>query len=225
MWIVRLALNRPYTFVISSFLLILMGFVSIDTMPVDVFPYIYLPVLSVIYNYGGISAEEMSNRVMTIFERSVSSNVNDIEHIESQAYQGVCVIKLFLQPNARVELAQTQVVSTANAALRPMPPGIFPPNVVKYDASSVPVLQLGLGSKTLSEQDLFDYGNNFIKMGLASIRGTTIPGTAGGKYRGVMIDLEPEAMYAKGVSATYVSNALGQQNLILPAGTAKFGCR
>ena len=225
MWLVRLALNRPYTFVIMACLIVLGGAVSIETMAVDVFPYIDLPVLSVIFNYSGISSEEMSNRVMTVFERSVASNVNDIEHIESQAYQGVCVIKLFLQPNARVELAQTQVVSTATSSLRQMPPGIFPPNVVKYDASSVPVLQLGLGSKTLSEQDLFDYGNNFIKLGLASIRGTTIPGTAGGKFRGVMIDLDPEAMYAKSVSATDVSNALAQQNLILPAGTAKFGDR
>src|SRR5258708_3017834 len=208
MWIVRLALNRPYTFVISSFLLILMGFVSIDTMPVDVFPYIDLPVLSVIFNYGGISSDEMANRVMTGFERSGASNVNDIEHIESQAYQGVAVIKLFLQPNARVGLAQTPVGSTATSSTRQMPPGIFPPNVLKYDACSVRVIQVGLGSKTMSEQDLFDYGNNFLKLGLISIRGTTIPGTAGGKFRGVMIDLDPDAMYSKNVSATDVSNAL-----------------
>jgi multidrug efflux pump subunit AcrB len=225
MWIVRLALNRPYTFVILSLLLVLMGIVSVETMPVDVFPYIDLPVLSVIFNYGGISSDEMANRVMTVFERSVASNVNDIEHIESQAYQGVAVIKLFLQPNARVELAQTQVVSTATSSIRQMPPGIFPPNVVKYDASSVPVIQLGLGSKTMSEQDLFDYGNNFLKLGLISIRGTTIPGTAGGKFRGIMIDLDPNGMYSKGISATDVSNALQAQNLILPAGTAKFGDR
>src|SRR5437773_7401705 len=175
MWIVRLALRRPYTFVIMAMLISLLGGVAVNTMPVDIFPAIDLPVLSVIFNYGGLSAEEMANRVVTIFERQVSSNVNDIEHIESQSYNGICVLRLYLQPGARVELAQAQVVSSAQSALRIMPPGMFAPAVVKYDASSVPVLQLGLGSKTMSEQQLFDYGSNFLRLGLATIQGATIP--------------------------------------------------
>jgi len=208
-----------------AMLITLMGGVAINTMPVDIFPAIDLPVLSVIFNYGGLSAEEMANRVVTIFERQVTSNVNDIEHIESQAYNGICVLRLYLQPGARVELAQAQIVSSAQSALRVMPPGMFSPAVVKYDASSVPVLQLGLGSKTLSEQQLYDYGSNFLRLGLATIQGATIPSPSGGKYRSIMVDLDPDAMYAKSVSATDVSNALNLQNLILPAGTAKFGDR
>ena len=225
MWIVRLALRRPYTFVIMAMLITLLGGVAVQTMPVDIFPNIDLPVLSVIFNYGGLSAEEMANRVVTTFERQVTSNVNDIEHIESQSYNGICVVRLYLQPGARVELAQAQVVSSSQSALRMMPPGMFPPAIVKYDASSVPVLQLGLGSKTMSEQQLFDYGSNFIRLGLATVQGATVPAPSGGKFRMIMVDLDPEAMYAKSVSATDVSNALNLQNLILPAGTAKFGDR
>jgi multidrug efflux pump subunit AcrB len=225
MWIVRLALRRPYTFVIMAMLITLLGGVAVESMPVDIFPNIDLPVLSVIFNYNGLSAEEMANRVVTIFERQVTSNVNDIEHIESQSYNGICVLRLYLQPGARVELAQAQVVSSAQSALRIMPPGMFAPAVVKYDASSVPVLQLGLGSKTMSEQQLFDYGSNFIRLGLATIQGATVPSPSGGKFRMIMVDLDPEAMYAKSVSATDVSNALNLQNLILPAGTAKIGDR
>ncbi len=225
MWIVRLALTRPYTFVIMALMITLLGGVSIYTMPVDIFPIIDLPVLSVVFNYNGLSAEEMEKRVVTLFERQATSNVNDIEHIESQSYNGVSILRLFLQPNARVELAQSQVVSGSQSSLRMMPPGMFPPSVVKYDASSVPVLQLGLGSKTLSEQQLFDYGSNFVRLGLATVQGTTIPGPAGGKFRMIMVDLDPEGMYAKSVSATDVSNALNLQNLILPGGSAKFGNR
>ncbi len=225
MWIVRLALRRPYTFVIMSMLITLLGGVAISTMPVDIFPYIDIPVLSVLFNYGGLSSEEMANRVVTVFERSVTSTVNDIEHIESQSYSGVCVVRIFFQPGARIELAQAQVTASAQTLLRGMPPGMFPPNIVKYDASSVPVLQLGLGSESLSEQELFDLGQNFIRTQLATIQGSSIPLPYGGKFRQVMVDLDPGSMYARGVSATDVSNALNLQNLILPAGTAKFGDR
>src|SRR3954451_16867864 len=159
MWIVRLALSRPYTFVIMALMITLLGGVSVYTMPVDIFPIIDLPVLSVIFNYNGVSADEMEKRIVSLYERQATSNVNDIEHIESQSLNGVSIIRLFLQPGARVELAQAQVVSGSQSALRMMPPGMFPPLVVKYDASSVPVLQLGIGSKTLSEQQLYDYGS------------------------------------------------------------------
>ena len=130
MWIVRLALRRPYTFVIMSLLITLLGGVAISTMPVDIFPYIDIPVLSVLFNYGGLSPEEMANRVVTVFERSITSTVNDIEHIESQSYTGVCVVRIYFQPGARIELAQAQVTSSANSLIRTMPPGMFPPNIL-----------------------------------------------------------------------------------------------
>jgi multidrug efflux pump subunit AcrB len=225
MWIVKLALRRPYTFVIMALLITILGGVSIVTMPVDIFPYIDIPILSVIYQYNGLSPEEMANRVVTQFERGVTTSVNDIEHIESQSYNGVAVIRIFFHPGARIELAQAQVVANAQSNLRGMPPGIFPPSILKYDVSSVPVLQLGLGSQTMSEQALFDYGNNFIRSRLATIQGSTVPNPFGGKFRNIIADLDPDAMYAKQVSATDVSNAFALQNLILPAGNAKFGDR
>jgi len=225
MWIVRLALRRPYTFVIMALLITLLGGVAIETMPVDIFPYIDIPIISVLFSYGGLSPEEMASRVVTVFERSITSTVNDIEHIESQSYNGVSVVKVFFQPGARVELAQAQITASAQTLLRTQPPGSFPPNIIKYDVSSVPVLQLGLGSPTLSEQQIFDLGQNFIRTPLATIQGTSVPVPFGGKFRQVMVDLDPEAMYAKGVSATDVSTAFNLQSLILPAGTAKFGDR
>ena len=225
MWIVRLALRRPYTFVIMALLITLLGGVAIETMPVDIFPYIDIPIVSVLFSYGGLSPEEMASRVVTVFERSITSTVNDIEHIESQSYNGVSVVKVFFQPGARVEMAQAQITASAQTLLRTQPPGSFPPNIIKYDVSSVPVLQLGLGSPTLSEQQIFDLGQNFIRTPLATIQGASVPVPFGGRFRQVMVDLDPEAMYAKGVSATDVSTAFNLQSLILPAGTAKFGDR
>jgi multidrug efflux pump subunit AcrB len=223
MWIVKLALRRPYTFVIMALLILLLGGISIATMPVDIFPYIDIPVVSVLWSYGGLSPEEMEKRIVTGFERSLTTTVNDIEHIESQSYNGVAVIRVFFQPNARIELSIAQVTAIAQTLLRGMPPGTFPPNILKYDASSVPILQLGLSSKTLSEQQLFDYGQNFIRTQLATIQGAAVPLPFGGRFRQIMVDLNPGAMYAKQVSATDVSNAINLQNLILPAGNAKFG--
>ncbi len=225
MWIVKLALRRPYTFVIMALLIMILGGTAILTMPVDIFPYIDIPILSVIFQYGGLSPEEMANRVVTGFERGLTTSVNDIEHIESQSYSGVAVIRVYFHPGARIELAQAQVVANAQSNLRGMPPGIFPPNILKYDVSSVPVLQLGLGSPTMSEAAIFDYGNAFIRTQLATVQGATVPNPFGGKFRTILADLDPEAMYAKQVSASDVSNALQLQNLILPAGSAKFGDR
>jgi multidrug efflux pump subunit AcrB len=225
MWIVKLALRRPYTFVIMALLIMILGATAIVTTPVDIFPYIDIPILSVIYQYSGLSPEEMANRVVTQFERGVTTSVNDIEHIESQSYNGVAVIRIFFYPGARIELAQAQVVANAQSNLRGMPPGMFPPSVLKYDVSSVPVLQIGLGSPTMSESALFDYGNAFIRTQLATVRGATVPNPYGGKFRFIIADLDPDAMYAKQVSASDVSSAMAQQNLILPAGNAKFGDR
>ena len=225
MWIVKLALRRPYTFVIMALLIMILGGISIVTMPIDIFPYIDIPILSVIFQYNGLSPEEMANRVVTGFERGLTTSVNDIEHIESQSYNGVSVIRVFFHPGARIELAQAQVVANAQSNLRGMPPGMFPPNILKYDVSSVPVLQIGLGSPTMSESALFDYGNAFIRTQLATVQGATVPNPYGGKFRNIIADLDPDAMYAKQISASDVSNAMAQQNLILPAGNAKFGDR
>jgi multidrug efflux pump subunit AcrB len=208
-----------------SVLIAVLGGLSIISMPKDIFPYIDIPVLSVIWSYNGLSPDEMSSRITTVFERGLTSTVNDIEHIESSSYNGVCVIRIFFQPNVKIDLAIAQVVAVSQPIQRILPPGIFPPGVIKFDASSVPILQLSLSSKTLSEQQLYDYGANFIRTQLATIQGATIPPPYGGKQRQIMVDIDPSAMYARGLSATDISNALNAQNLILPAGSAKMGDR
>jgi multidrug efflux pump subunit AcrB len=225
MWIVRLALRRPYTFVAMSILIAVLGGAAIFTMPVDIFPSIDIPVVSVVWSYGGVAPEEMEKRIVTVYERALTTTVNDIEHIESQSYSGVSVVRIYFQPVVKIDMAVAQVTAISQTLLRIFPPGTFPPNVVKYDASSVPILQLGLQSKTLSEQQLFDLGQNFIRTQLATVQGASVPLPFGGKFRQVMVDLNPDAMYAKQLSALDVSNALSNQNLILPAGSAKFGDR
>ncbi len=223
MWIVRLALRRPYTFVVVALLIAILGVTAIVTMPVDIFPYIDIPVVSIVWTYAGLSPEEMEGRMVTIFERALTTTVNDIEHMESQSYNGISVTRVYFQPHAKVELALSQVTAIAQTLLRIFPPGTTPPYVAKYDASSVPVLQLGMESKTLSEQELYDIGHVFIRTPLATIQGASLPLPYGGKNRVVMVDLNPEQLYAKGLSPADVSNALGSQNLILPAGDAKIG--
>ena len=223
MWIVRLALRRPYTFVVVSLLIAILGVTAIITMPVDIFPYIDIPVVSVVWSYTGMSPEEMEKRMLTVFERAMTTTVNDIEHIESQAYSGVSVTRVYFQPNAKVELALAQITAISQTLLRPFPVGTTPPSIIKYDASSVPIIQLALRSDTLSEQDLFDLGQNFIRTQLATIQGAAVPSPYGGRYRQIMVDLDPEQLTAKGLSASDVSSALGNQNLIFGAGTAKIG--
>ncbi len=221
MWIVRLALGRPYTFVVMAILIAILGGSAIVTMPVDIFPYIDIPIVSVLWAYNGLSPEEMEKRVVTNFERSLTSNVNDIEHIESQSYNGYAAIRIYFHPNVKVDMAVAQVTATMQTSLRQMPPGMFPANILKYDAASVPILQLGLISKTLREQEIFDLGNNFIRTPLGTVQGASVSYPFGGKARAVMVDLNPEELYAKQLSPIDVSNALNLQNLILPAGTAK----
>lgn len=225
MWIVRLALRRPYTFIVMALLIALLGAMTIVTTPTDVFPYIDIPVAGVIWSYSGMSADDMAKRVLLISERAMTTTVNSIEHIEATAYNGVGLIRVYLQPGANIDLAIAQIVATNQTILRTMPPGIFPPVVVQYDASSVPILQLGLSSNTLTEQQLFDYGQNFIRTRLATIPGISVPLPYGGKVRTVMVDLDPNALFGRGLSATDVSNALNLQNLILPTGTVKVGTR
>ncbi len=221
MWIVRLALRRPYTFVVMALLIAILGGVAIYTTPTDIFPVIDIPVVSVIWSYGGIAPEDMERRIATVSERAFTTTVNDIEHMESQSLNGVSLARIYFQPDAKVELAIAQINSITGTLTRILPPGIFPPGIVKYNASSVPILQLSLESPTMTEAQLYDYGLNFIRTQLATVQGAAIPLPYGGKPRTVMVDLNPDTLYAKGLSATDISNALTQQNLIIPAGTAK----
>src|SRR3954447_10311850 len=223
MWIVHLALRRPYTFVVFCILVTILGTISAIVTPKDIFPYIDIPVVSIVWTYNGLPPDDMEKRVVTICERAMTTTVNDIEHIESQSYSGVAIIKVFFQPKAKVELAISQVTSIVQTILRGLPPGIFPPAILKYDASSVPVLQLGLSGEGLTEQDLFDLGLNFIRTRLATVQGASIPLPWGGKSRQVMVDLDPDALFAKHLSGLDVSNALNGQSLILPAGTLRAG--
>src|SRR6202051_75126 len=221
MWIVRRARRRPSTFVVMAVLIAVLGGSAIVTMPVDIFPYIDIPIVSVLWVYSGLSPEEMEKRVVTGFERTLTSNVNDIEHIESQAFSGYAVVRVYFHPNVKIDMAVAQVTATMQTQLRQMPPGMFPPNILKYDASSVPILQLGLSSKTLREQEIFDLGNNFIRTPLGTVQGASVSYPFGGKQRAVMVDLNLDELYAKRLSPIDISNALNLQNLILPAGTAK----
>src|SRR6202049_3871440 len=225
MWIVRLALRRPYTFIVMAILIGIMGALSIVTTPTDIFPYINIPMVGVIWTYSGMSPDDMAKRVLVVSERAMTTTVNGIERIESTAYNGVGLIRVYMQPGANVDLAVAQVTAVSPTLLRGLPPGIFPPLVVVSDASSVPILQLGLSSGTLTEQQLYDYGQNVVRTRLATIPGISVPLPYGGKVRTVMVDLDPDALYGKGLSATDISNALNLQNLILPTGTVKVGTR
>ncbi|MGE5049086.1 MAG: efflux RND transporter permease subunit, partial [Deltaproteobacteria bacterium] len=223
MWLVRMALKRPYTFVVMSMLIVIVGVLTIARMPTDIFPDIDIPVISVIFHYTGLSPEEMERRMVNNYERSLTTTVNDIEHIESQSLTGVSVVKIFFQPRAKIEAATAQVTAISQAAIRSMPPGTTPPFIIRYSASSVPILQVALQSDSLSEQQLFDYGINFIRSDMATIQGVQIPYPYGGKQRLIMIDIDPQRLFAWGLSPSDVNSALGQQNVIVPTGSAKIG--
>jgi multidrug efflux pump subunit AcrB len=225
MWIVRLALRRPYTFVVMAMLIVLLGGVTIARMPTDIFPEIDIPVIAVVWNYQGLSPDEMDKRIVANYERGLTTTVNDIEHIESQTLYGVAVIKIFFQPNAKIEAATAQVTAISQTALRQFPPGATPPLIIRYSASTVPILQASLGSDTLTEQQITDIGQNALRGSLAVVQGAQIPYPYGGKTRQVMVDLDPEKLHALGLSPGDVSAAVNAQNLILPGGTAKFGPR
>src|SRR5579863_6383308 len=225
MWIVRLALQRPYTFMVMALLIAILGVLAIVRIPTDVFPYTNIPVAGVIWSHTGMSPDDMAKRVLLISERAMTTTVNSIEHIEGTSYNGVGLIRVYLQPGANIDLAISQIVAVNQTILRTLPPGIYPPLVVQYDASSVPILQLGLSSNTLTEQELYDYGQNFIRTRLSTVPGISVPLPYGGKVRGVMVDLNPGELFGKGLSATDISNALNLQNLILPTGTVKVGTR
>ena len=223
MWIVRLALNRPYTFVVAALVLLMLAPVLLLRTPTDIFPAINIPVVSVIWQYAGLNAEEMEKRICYIHERALSATVNDIEHSESQSLNGVTIIKVFFQPNASVDAGVAQLTAIAQTVLRQMPPGMQPPLIVRYNASSVPILQFGLSSKTLSEQEIYDLAQNQMRVSFSTVRGAQLPFPFGGKTRQVTVDLDLRALQSKGLTPSDVITAINAQNLILPSGTAKIG--
>lgn len=223
MWIVRLALRRPYTFVVMAVLILVLGIVSILTMSTDIFPTIDIPVVTIVWTYSGTSPDEMEKRFTTISERAMTTAVNDIEHIESQSVSGISIIKVFFQPGAKVDGAIAEVTAVNQTILRILPPGTTPPFILQFSASNVPILQAVMSSDRLSETDLYDLGLNFVRTQLATVQGAQVPSPYGGRARQIMVDLDLPSLYAKGLSSTDVVNALTAQNLILPGGDAKIG--
>jgi len=223
MWIVRLALRRPYTFVVMSLLLFILGPVVILRMPVDIFPNIDIPVVSIVWNYAGLSPQQLSDRIVIQFERSLTTTVNDIEHTESQTLNGVSVVKVYFRPGVNISQAVAQITAIAQTGLRQYPQGTNPPLIIQYSASNVPVLQLGLSGDGLTEQQMSDLGTNFIRTQLATVQGASLPYPYGGKQRQVQVDIDTQKLQAHGLSASDVVNAVSAQNVILPAGTVKMG--
>ena len=221
--LVRIALARPYTFVVLALFILIVGPLAALRTPTDIFPNIGIPVISVVWTYNGLSPSAMSGRVIYYYERSLTSTVSDIEHMESQSLPGIGVVKIFFQPGVDIRTATAQVTSISQTVLKQMPPGITPPQIINYNASTVPVLQLALSSTKLGEQTIRDLGQNFLRPTLISVAGTAIPTPYGGKQRQVMLDLDPQALAAKGLSAQDVGNALAAQNQIVPVGDIKIG--
>ena len=223
MWIVRLALKRPYTFVVAAILLLIIGPLAIVRTPVDIFPNVNIPVIAVIWRYDGLSAQEMAQRIVSTYERTLSTTVNDIQHTESQSLNGISVVKIYFQPTVSIDTALGQVTAISQTMLHQFPLGTTSPFIMSYSASSVPVLQLALSGHGLSEQQLNDIGMNLLRSRLATVQGASIPYPYGGKERQIQVDLNPAALQAKHLSPLDVVNAIGAQNLILPSGTAKIG--
>src|ERR1700736_3877713 len=217
MWIVALALRRPYTFVVMAIVLILLTPLVIMRMPVDVLPDIDIPVISVVWTYAGMAPEEIADRIVSNSERSLTIAVNEVEHIESQSLNGIGVIKIFFQPTANIQTALAQTTAMSQTILRTLPPGTTPPLVVTYSASSTPIIQLGLSSKSLPEQQLFDLGNNFLRTQLATVQGAALPFPYGGKQRQIQVDLDLPKLQSYGLTPSDIVNAVNAQNLVLPS--------
>jgi multidrug efflux pump subunit AcrB len=223
MWIVEVALRRPYTFLVMALLILLATPLVLLKMSTDIFPEINIPVISIVWTYTGLSAQEVGNRITSVNERTLTTTVNDIQHIESESLSGFSIIKIFFQPNANIPTAIAQVVAIEQSQLRQLPPGILPPLVIKYSASSIPIIQLGLSSPTMTEQAVFDAAVNFLRPRLVTIPGVAVPWPYGGKQRVISVDLDTNALLAKGLTPNDVVNAVNTQNLVLPSGTAKIG--
>src|ERR1700759_988780 len=221
--IVRLALRRPYTFVVMAILIVIFGVLAVLRTPTDIFPDIRIPVIASVWTYRGLSPEDMAGRVVYYYEPQLSTAVNDIDHIESQSLPGVGIVKIFFHPTVDIRTATAQVTSLSQTVLKQMPPGITPPLILNYNASTVPILQLGLSSPDLAEKDIFDLGQNFIRPALAEVQGAAVPSPYGGKERQIQIDLDPQALQAESLSAQDLENALAAKNKIIPAGTIKVG--
>ena len=221
--IVKLGLRRPYTFVVLAILILLIGPLAAFKTPTDIFPDIKIPVIAVVWTYRGLAPDDMAGRVIYYYERQLSTAVNDIDHIESNSLNGIGVVKIYFNPGVDIRTATAQVTSISQTVLKQMPPGITPPQILNYNASTVPILQLALSSPQMSEQTIFDTGQNFIRPALATVPGTAIPSPYGGKERQIQIDLDPQALESKGLSAEDVANAIAAQNQIIPAGTTKIG--
>ena len=221
--IVRIALRRPYTFVVLALLLLIIGPLAASRTPVDIFPEIRIPIIAVVWNFTGLPPEEMAGRMVSPFERALTTTVNDIEHIEANSYTTVGIVKIFFHPGTDVRTANAQVTAISQTMLRQMPPGAVPPLILNYNAATVPIIQLALAGKGLPEQTLFDLGLNFVRTPLTTVPGAAMPWPYGGKFRQVQIDIDPVAMRARGLSGQDVANALAAQNLIIPVGTQKIG--
>ena len=225
MWIVKVALRAPYTFTVAGLLLLIGGILSGLQMAKDIFPAINIPVVGVIWMYNGLPAQVMERRITTVSERALTTSVNNIEHIESNSFNGISVIKVYLHQGASVDAAISEVTAECQTILKTLPPGITPPNILSYNAANVPVLELSVGGAKFSEQQLYDYATNFIRTQLATVQGASIPLPYGGKTRAVSVDLDPRKLRAYGISPQEVSTAINQQSVIVPSGTAKIGKR
>lgn len=223
MWIVKIALNRPYTFIVLALLILILSPIVILRTPTDIFPDINIPVIAVSWTYTGLSPEETEGRITTVYERVLTTTVENIEHIESTTVNGTSIVKIYLQPNASIDRANAQVTAISQTILRQLPSGALPPLIVDYSASTVPVLQLGLSGDDLTEAQLNDIALNFLRTQLVTVPGASVPYPYGGKQRQIMINLNQGLLQAKGLSPNDVLTALGNQNLILPGGTAKMG--
>ncbi len=221
--IVRIALNRPYTFIVLAMIILLFGVLSWKRMPTDIFPNINIPVITVVWTYNGLPPDDMSGRIVYYFERGLGAQVNDIEHMESQSLPSYGVVKVFFQKTVDINAALAQVNAGAITVLKQLPAGATPPNVLMFNASSVPILQLALSGHGLSQSQLFDYGQNFIRPQLATVAGAAIPSPYGGKVRQIQIDIDQNELRSYGLSAQDIGNTLATQNLITPVGTEKIG--
>src|ERR1700722_5603019 len=221
--LVRIALSRPYTFVVLALLLLIIGPLAALRTPTDIFPEIRIPVIGVVWNYTGLPPDEMAGRIVTLFQRTLTTTVNDIEHITANSYNGVGIVKIFFQPQVDIRTANAQVTAISQTLIRSMPPGTTPPLILNYTASTVPIIQLALSGEGLTEQNLADIGINQLRTPLVTVPGAAIPYPYGGKQRQMQIDLDPSALQARGLSGQDVAAALAAQNLITPAGTQKIG--
>src|SRR6201998_1832084 len=225
MWVVRLALKEPYTIVVLAILIFLFGTLAIVRTPTDIFPNIDIPVVSIIWNYNGLEPQQMADRIVTITERNLTTTVDNIAHIESQSFYGIAVVKVFFHPTVSIDKAIAQITANSQTQLRQLPVGTTPPLIITYSASTVPIMQLALSGKGISEQQLNDYGLNFIRPRLVTVEGAAVPYPYGGKQRQVQVDLNTAALQSKGLSPLDVVNAITAQNLILPSGTSKIGSK